>query len=267
MSQFLQQAQALIEEASQYKDNMNEAQKGGGGRFLPEGYAIGRLCEYIEFGNQPQEYEGKAKEPAAEFRLGFALVGKGYENDDGTPYVVRTFNIAESRNDKAKAFKLFKKLNWDGTKKNFAQLLGQHFLVKIVHVENKTTKKKSSRIDLDGFLPPMDQLSKSPYPVPELPEELWKLFLWDRPTMAGWDSLKIEGEKDDGGSKNYIQEQILAALNFDGSPLQQLLLGANIALPEAAPAAATPATTAATPAPVVTPVTEQAISMPSMPAV
>ena len=267
MSEFLKQAQQLIDGASQYKDDMNEAQKGGGGRLLPEGYALGRLCEYVEFGVQPQEYDGKAKPAAPEFRLGFALVGEGYENEDGTPYVVRTFNIAESRNDKAKAFKLFKKLNWDGTKKNFAQLLGAHFLVKITHVENKQTKKKSSRIDLDGFLPPMDQLSKKPYPAPEVPEELWKLFLWDKPTVAGWNSLHIEGTNDEGKSKNYLQETILSAENFEGSPLQQMLLGANIALPEVAEKPVPEQEAAAAPAAPVTPATAGAISMPAMPSV
>lgn len=254
MSQFLQQAQELIDEASQYKDDMTEATKGGGGRLLPEGYALGRLVEYVEFGMQPQEYEGKAKEPAAEFRLGFALTGEGYADEDDKPYVVRTFNISESRNEKAKAFKLFKKLNWDNTKKCFAQLLGAHFLVKIVHVENKTTKKKASRIDLDGFLPPMDALSKKPYPAPDVPDDLWKLFLWDKPTLAGWGSLFIEGKNDEGKSKNYLQEQVLQALNFDGSPLQQLLLGASIALPEAQEAAPEKAPEAQAP-----------VSMPAMP--
>lgn len=233
--------------------DMNEAVKGGGGgRLLPEGYAFGRLVEYIEFGKQPQEFQGQAKDPALEFALGFALTGQGYQNDDGTPYVVRTYNIALSRNEKSRAFKLFKALNWKGTAKSFAQLLGETYLVKIKQVpKSKTDPKIVSRIDLDGFLPPLDPVTRQPYPIAEAPDDMYRLFLWSRPTKEAWDSLYIEGEYE-GKSKNRIQEQILAALDFQGSPLQQLLMASGVTtLPTAAPAvpvAAAPAAVAPTPA-------------------
>ncbi len=239
--------------------DLNEAVKGGGGgRLLPEGYAFGRLVEYIEFGNQPQEFQGQAKAPALEFTLGFALTGQGYQNDDGTPYVVRTYNTALHRNEKARAFKLFKALNWKGTAKSFAQLLGETFLVKIKQVpKSKTDPKIVSRIDLDGFLPPLDPVTRQPYPIADAPDEMYRLFLWSRPTKEAWDSLYIEGEYE-GKSKNRIQEQILAALDFQGSPLQQLLMASGVtalptaapATPVAAPVAAAPAAVAPTPAPV-----------------
>ena len=131
MSAKLAALQALAaQDVAESGIDLNEAVKGGGGgRLLPEGYAFGRLVEYIEFGNQPQEFQGQAKDPALEFTLGFALTGQGYQNDDGTPYVVRTYNTALSRNEKARAFKLFKALNWKGTAKSFALLLGDTFLV------------------------------------------------------------------------------------------------------------------------------------------
>lgn len=239
--------------------DMNEAVKGGGGgRLLPEGYAFGRLVEYIEFGKQPQEFQGQAKDPALEFALGFALTGQGYQNDDGTPYVVRTYNIALSRNEKSRAFKLFKALNWKGTAKSFAQLLGETYLVKIKQVpKSKTDPKIVSRIDLDGFLPPLDPVTRQPYPIAEAPDDMYRLFLWSRPTKEAWDSLYIEGEYE-GKSKNRIQEQILAALDFQGSPLQQLLMASGVttlptaapAAPVAAPVAAAPAAVVPTPAPV-----------------
>ncbi len=239
--------------------DLNEAVKGGGGgRLLPEGYAFGRLVEYIEFGNQPQEFQGQAKAPALEFTLGFALTGQGYQNDDGTPYIVRTYNTALSRNEKSRAFKMFKALNWKGTAKSFAQLLGETFLVKIKQVpKSKTDPKIVSRIDLDGFLPPLDPVTRQPYPIAEAPDEMYRLFLWSRPTKEAWDSLYIEGEYE-GKSKNRIQEQILAALDFQGSPLQQLLMASGVtalptaapATPVAAPVAAAPAAVAPTPAPV-----------------
>ena len=261
MSAKLAALQALAaQDVAESGIDLNEAVKGGGGgRLLPEGYAFGRLVEYIEFGNQPQEFQGQVKAPALEFTLGFALTGEGYQNDDGTPYVVRTYNTALSRNEKARAFKLFKALNWKGTAKSFAQLLGETFLVKIKQVpKSKTDPKIVSRIDLDGFLPPLDPVTRQPYPVAEAPDDMYRLFLWSRPTKEAWDSLYIEGEYE-GKSKNRIQEQILAALDFQGSPLQQLLMASGVtALPTAAPAvpveapvAAAPAAVAPTPAPAV----------------
>lgn len=260
MSAKLAALQALAaQDVAESGIDLNEAVKGGGGgRLLPEGYAFGRLVEYIEFGNQPQEFQGQAKDPALEFTLGFALSGQGYQNDDGTPYVVRTYNTALSRNEKARAFKLFKALNWKGTAKSFAQLLGETFLVKIKQVpKSKTDPKIVSRIDLDGFLPPLDPVTRQPYPIAEAPDDMYRLFLWSRPTEEAWDSLHIEGEYE-GKSKNRIQEQILAALDFQGSPLQQLLMASGVtalptaapAVPVAAPVAAAPAAVAPTPAPV-----------------
>lgn len=250
MSAKLAALQALAaQDVAESGIDLNEAVKGGGGgRLLPEGYAFGRLVEYIEFGNQPQEFQGQAKDPALEFTLGFALTGQGYQNDDGTPYIVRTYNTALSRNEKSRAFKMFKALNWKGTAKSFAQLLGDTFLVKIKQVpKSKTDPKIVSRIDLDGFLPPLDPVTRQPYPIAEAPDDMYRLFLWSRPTKEAWDSLYIEGEYE-GKSKNRIQEQILAALDFQGSPLQQLLMASGVtALPTAAPATPVAAPVAAAP--------------------
>lgn len=263
MSNKLAELQALAnQEVLESGIDMNEAVKGGSGRLLPEGYAFGRLVEYIEYGNQPQEFGGKAKEPALEFSIGFALWGQGYQNDDGTPYIVRTYSTAMSRNEKSRAFKLFKALNWKGTAKGYAQLLGEAFLVKIKHVaKSKADTQIVSRIDLDGFLPPLDPVSKQAYPIPAAADELYRMFLWNRPTKAAWDSLYVEGTYDakDGKpaqSKNRLQETILAALDFQGSPLQQLLLNAGVTtLPAAAPALpAAPAVAAAPAAVAVAPV-------------
>ena len=269
MSAKLAALQALAaQDVAESGIDMNEAVKGGGGgRLLPEGYAFGRLVEYIEFGNQPQEFQGQAKDPALEFTLGFALTGEGYQNDDGTPYVVRTYNTALSRNEKARAFKLFKALNWKGTAKSFAQLLGETFLVKIKQVpKSKTDPKIVSRIDLDGFLPPLDPVTRQPYPVAEAPDDMYRLFLWSRPTKEAWDSLYIEGEYE-GKSKNRIQEQILAALDFQGSPLQQLLMQSGVtALPTAAPATPVAAPVAAAPAAVAPTPAPAAVAAPAVPA-
>lgn len=236
----LAQIRALAAQAAETGADMTQVQKGGGGKLLPVGKSLGRLVEYIEYGNQPQEFEGKAKAPAPEFRLAFELYDEGYTNDDGTPYVIRTFDIAESRNEKAKAFKLFKALNWKNTATHFAQLVGELFLVDIIHVTPKGAGAKPvSRINLDGFLPPLDPRSKKPYDAPPLEEKNLQLFLWEYPTVEGWAALHIEGQRDDGTSKNYLQSKILGALNFPGSALESLLLstGTKFERPADAPAA------------------------------
>lgn len=248
MSQMtMQELLDLANEAAQEGPNMNEAVKGGTSRLLPAGYAFARLVEVVELGNHAQEFQGQKKDPAPEIQLGFALYNTAdrvYQNEDGTPYIIRPYSFALSQNDKARAFLLFKALNWKGTKTSFGQLLGQAFLAKIVHeAKSKTDATIVSRLDLKGFLPPLDAASGMPYPVPEATMDLMRLFLWARPTKGAWDALYVAGQYDakDGKpaqSKNFTQEKIMSALNFDGSPLQQLLMASGIqALPTATVAA------------------------------
>jgi hypothetical protein len=249
----LQQLQALAAQAAETSEDMNEAVAGGqGAKLLTEGYYMARLVEYVEYGNQPQEYNGKAKDPAPEFRLGFALyhndpvLSAEVTNSDGTPYIIRTFNISRSRNDKAGAFLLFKSLNWKATCKSYPELIGEAFLLKIVNKAGKAVGAKvTSRIDLKGFLPPLDAMSRQPYPIPQARDEDLLMFLWEFPSLEVWNSFKIDGQNDDGSSKNWIQNQILGATDFSGSALETLLKTSGVAytIPvKTAPAASTPAT-------------------------
>lgn len=279
----------LANEAAELGPDMNEAVSGGGGRrLLPEGFAFAQLVEVIELGMHPQEFQGQKKAPAPEIQLAFALSGSApdpanpgqvipYTNDDGTPYIERLLPMAISRNEKAGAYLLFKALNWKGTAKNFAQLLGQKYLIKVVHKpKSKTDATIVSRLDLKtGVLPPLDPVSRQPYPIMDAPAEAFKLFLWDRPTKECWDSLYIEGmweakEGKPAQSKNRIQERIMSALNFQGSPLQQMLAGGAAVLPDmSAPAAtaAAPAAPVAPAAPAVPTAQVNAPLAPSAPAV
>ena len=242
--------------------DMSEAVSGGqGARMLPPGIAFAQLIEVVELGKQPQEYNGQAKDPVMEVQLAFALTGQcqtpdangafeKYTNEDGTPYIIRPYSMTMHRNDKAAAFKLFKKLNFKGTAKTFGQLLGQKWLVDVVHVP-KSQKDKTlvSRLNMESFRPAIDPMSGQPYPIPDAPDSYFKAFSWAKPTLAAWDSLFVEGEwaaveAKDGKparaaqSKNRVQETILGAVDFDGSPLQALLLANGKPIPvKAAPAA------------------------------
>lgn len=278
MSSNLQQLLAVANEAQEANGiDMNEAVKGGqGSRLLPVGIAFAQLVEYIELGMHPQEYQGKAKDSALEFSLGFALTGQcqtpsadgtfeKYTNEDGTPYIIRPYSMALGRNEKSTAYKLFKAMNYKGTAKSFGQLLGQKWMVNIVHVpKSKTDPTLVSRIDLASFRPAIDPMSGQMYPIPDAPDSMYRLFSWTKPTLAAWDSLFIEGmyEAKDGkpaASKNRVQEKILSALDFDGSPLQGLLLANGKPIPVKAPAQAV-----AAPAVAVAPTVAQAAPVASV---
>lgn len=228
VNQSLAEIQALAAELVDIDDDMTEVVSGGGGgRKLPVGKSLARLVSYIEYGKQPQEYQGQAKDPAIEFRLGFALYGPGFANDDGTPYVIETFNMSKSRNEKAGAFLLFKMMNYKGTHKNFAQMVGEAFIVDIIDYVPKTAAPGTapkSRLNTKLVLPPVDLLSGATYPVPAVNAADLHLFSWAKPTLSGWDKLYIAGTNDKNESKNWIQETIVGATDFAGSPLETLLL-------------------------------------------
>lgn len=197
----------------------------GGGFEYPAGGCVARIVEYVEYGVQPRPpFEGKAKEPAPHFHLGFALYSKGYCKEDGTPRVIRTFPITMSRNDQSKAFQMFRMLNWTKKHTHFAQLLGDSILVSFVEGTDKAGKTRVN-LDLKGFLPPVDPVSRNPYPCPEATDDLYKLFLWANPTMETWESLHISGDN------NWMQDRCMAAIDYPGSALEALLLGVGSVAP------------------------------------
>ena len=268
VAQLRAQAQAAAQQAA---IDMSQASTGGGGerRVFPAGYAFAQLVEVVEFGKHPQEFGGKAKDPALEFRLGFAIWGgdpaNPYNREDGTPNVIRTWDIKLSNNEKAKAKIAFDKLNYKGTAKSFPELLGEKYLIKIdVKASKADATKKFNDIDLKGTLPPFDPVSRQPYAIPEAPDDVYRLFLWSLPTKAGWDSLFLEGSREDGTSKNYLQEKCLAALDFPGSALEQMLRGSGAAIPSPEELAAQAPVTPAAP-PVAPSVAPAAASVPPLP--
>lgn len=215
----LEELELLMQVDKETSLDMTEETKGGGAkRLLPEGYTLARLCEYIEYGDQPQEYQGETKAPAPEIQLGFELYGEDYLNEDGTPYVEHCYPFSVTRTAKSNAFKMFKIMNWQGDKTRWLELVGKPFIVKVVQYLAADKKTKRSKIDLLSTLPPLDTLSKKPHQVQPLTIENLRVFLWDNPQLAHWDGLEIK-------SNNFIQEGILGAVNFAGSALESLLMG------------------------------------------
>lgn len=209
--------QALKEQARETQTDMTVAVKGGGkARLLPAGHTLAHIVGLVQFGNQPQSYDGQPKNPAPELTLQFALYDEGYCNEDGTPYVVELWPFAESQNEKANSFKMFKQLNWDSTSTTWLDLIGKPIMVQIEQYKGGKDKKEAkSGIKKDGFLPPLDLRTKKPYECPALDEELLVCFLWNYPTLENWDALR-----------DFHKEKCLDALNFVGSDLEAMLLEA-----------------------------------------
>lgn len=252
--------QAAIAAAAQQTPNMNEAQKGGGGDYVPPkaGPCLVTLVAYIESGIQhvPASTFDPIKFPAKDedqVDLVFEVGGKGHEPkvlEDGRKIPERiTVTLKKSLNEKAWFYRIFKALNYDGSATHFAQLVGKHFKANIIH---SVPKKEGGRVyagfkdkntgytfsaptynpvDPETQLPDMEQVRI--FPQPPVVSEL-KVFLWDYASREMWDSLFIDGvyeeKKDDKGnvlypakSKNVIQNKIKAARNFQGSPIAEIL--------------------------------------------
>lgn len=264
--------QAAIAQAVAQGPDMTKPQAGGGGYTPPEaGVCLATLVGYIEIGKQKKTYKGQEK-VVEQVQLIFELAGgknapKEGENGEKIPHRI-TVTETLSLNEKANFFKLFKKLNYNGTAQHCSQLLGKHWLVTVYHdvVEKEGQEKKvfaSLRND-DGysFRPPVriegDELAGTakeiPIAAPERISEL-RLFLWDFPSKEMWDSIYIDGEyperKDEktgkviapAKSKNVIQAKIKSALNWADSPMAELLGAGSLDLPDTTP----PATSADAP--------------------
>ena len=268
MSNVLANLKALAAQNAEVSTDMNVAESGGGGKKLPAGPTLARLVQVIHLGDHPQEYQGVAKDPAEEIVLGFELYGPGFADADGTPFLYRTYPIKVSRNEKAKARKIFLKLNWKKQASTFAELLGESYLLYFKEVDS--TKKPGTKTvvwDQENIQPPIEPLSGKSYDVPAAKEENYKAFLWEFPTKEQWDSIHIPGTWDDGKSKNWIQEKILSAVNFEGSKIHNLL-GGGAAIPTLAQPSlpAAPAVGASIPASPV-PATPALPAVPAVPSV
>ena len=217
-----------------------------------EGVALLRLCSYIELGVYEGEWKGKKKHNA-KVMVEFELVHPDHEikDADGNKrgYHRVWLRINKSGNEKSKYMQLFKKLNYDGAVTvekgkipSMARFLGHAFMGQIYHNEYKD--KVYANLDKDGIyslgaprVPVNDPVTMMPtgeykdIVVPEMSVKP-RLFLWEAPGMPDegykkmWDSIYIEGEKDDGSSKNWIQNLILSEENIalPGSKAEQLFL-------------------------------------------
>ena len=236
--------QDAIKAAAAKTPNMNEAQKGGGDRVIaPEGPARLRLIGYVETGSHASTYLGVEK-VRNKVELIFELSGPNHKPQefDGVKVPFR-ISVKENLflNEKANFFKLFKAMNYTGEATHMAQLLGEDFLGTVYHSTFKNSAgKEVTFATLKG--PNGYNIGKPYFTNPETGEEKritadpaiseQRLFLWDFPSKEMWDALYIDGQWDDGGSKNVFQDKIKAALNYQGSPIDLILQGLSDDLPD-----------------------------------
>ena len=248
---------ALAQEASATVVDQSVATKGGEGYTPPAaGLCPARLVGYVETGVHERSVgAGKPKVQKPQVRLTFELLGPKHppKEKDGVVLpvlITEEFNASSgygALNEKAGLYKVFKRMNYSGTAKHLSQLLGQAFLVTVVHSKSADgTKTYAGLRDESGYqISPPQQTLMDPNTgeatiqqlnVPPARSPL-RLFLWNAaPEIIGkmWDTLFIDGEyparTDDTGavtqaarSKNTLQNAIKEALNFKDSPIFQYL--------------------------------------------
>lgn len=259
MSKFAQAAEAAVKDGK-----VNKADFEGGGDFTyeppVEGPCVARLVSVIEIGNHPQRpYNGQEKPPAPEVIFQFELLGKKHrkeitvKDEAGSEtkkvvYPIITERMAIKAGPRAAYIKLLEALRY-GRKEitHPAMVIGEAFILTIIHGDNgKEGKEKRIyanikdasgnwkvgapvRVNEEGETGPL----KAP---PATVEE--RFLLWDAPNIEQWQSLYIPGsrtKKVDGKetevSKNWIQETIKSALNFDGSAVAAMIASAEGDLP------------------------------------
>lgn len=217
----------------------------------PAGVTVAVFKEYIETGKHPQKpYQGKAKPDAEMVELLFELTHPvknkneyEIEGEKMVAYDTIRVRMAKKTGEKAAFKKLFNAMTYGrADKKHMAQMLGEGFLVTVIHAEsgegdNKRTyanlRNKEGTWFVNAPRTQADPLDPESQPKAiKVPEGLRpvRIFLWDNPTKETWDSLFIDGTRTvkDGNketqiSKNWLQEKIMSAKNFQGSPLDAML--------------------------------------------
>lgn len=225
--------QKYINQAVQQGPDMSKAQtsSGGGSGYTPppEGPVLLRFVGYIEIGQVLDEYQGERR-IKDKVKLIFECHGKNYPNNDR---ITITENL--SLHEKSNFQKIFQAMRaGDDSIRHMSQLLGGAFRGRVYH-HSFTGRDGNKRVfarlrDKNGYSigpsvaedPETGEVRAIQVPEPKTP---LKIFLWNFATKEMWDNLFIEGEYSDGRSKNLLQNEILEAYNFKGSPIDNILNG------------------------------------------
>jgi len=243
--------------AATKQEDLTQATAGGGGfvRELPKaGKSLFRLQSYIEMGKkQPKNATHK---PSVDCILTFELLHPKHmitpEDTTKAPFpMTYTMHIPKAGTATSRYRKLFAAMNYEGTHTHFDTMIGgTPFLGELFHVDSKELdaagKPKATYVNLNDaqgtwkigaprIVDPMTE-AVTVVPVPEMYQE-GKLFLWeeagwsDELISAAWNTLFIDGNRDDGRSKNWIQDGIMQAVDWNESRTRTIVEGGTIELP------------------------------------
>ena len=217
----------------------------------PAGKTTARFVGYIEMGKRKQrDYQGKPRKPEFEVMVVFEFNSKKHrrviDSDEGEKEFTNVHyeTMAIKLGDKGSFKKLFNKMkNGRDSIKHMAQMLGEGFIITVVHNQGKGEKADVTYANIrdgDGswlVAPPQVEDAVTgevtDVPIPEATVPM-RLLIWNSPTKLQWDSLFIEGsytrkkkgsEEEEEVSKNWMQTKIVTgAVDFEGSALEALLL-------------------------------------------
>jgi len=252
---------ALAKSAGEGEGNdQSVAQKGPTREITPAGKTPARFVSYVETGSHMAYHEGKATKNKPMVRGKFELLGKKHRNEhtDNEGNVKVWYNTIEfgmgknrelplSSNEKAGFYKLLKKMmaGRDGIK-NMGEMLGEGFMIEIVHSKSTDGKQTYANMKKDGewtvsapfYDRPGDdgEMEAVALDIPAFNEPI-QFLQQSKACKVMWDTLFIDGEfertvKEEGKderkemvSKNFLQNRILASVTFEGSLLQEALGG------------------------------------------
>ena len=236
-----------IADAAASGDDLNQEKKYGFERKLArEGVALLRLRDYLEMGVQMPK--NKQHKPSLQCRLTFELLHPEHmiapEGKDPFPGII-TIIVSYAGKKGSYYRNLFNAMNYDGTKSHFAQMLGDAFLGTIHHTETNGVKyanlNDSNRVWTIGAPRVTDVINNvaTEVPIPEMHGEP-RLFVWenvgtsDKQIKEMWDSIYIDGENNDGESKNWIQKTISSDENIEwaGSRTAEVVNAGIVELPD-----------------------------------
>lgn len=208
-------------------------------RELPRaGVALLRLVDYIETGRH--EAKNPQHKPSLKVLLTFELSHPDHMIEiDGKQVPQKiTVRVNKTYSDKGKYMPLFKAMNrcFGNQYNHFVQMIGKPLIAEVYHSEWEG--KKYANLDIDGSWSFKEAAQedvftkvKTPIPVPELHGKP-KVFLWEAEGLTDaqitemWESIFIEGTRtNDKGtevSKNWIQETIMANIEWAGSTVEAL---------------------------------------------
>ncbi len=229
-------AKAMAAKLTKGKPDQRIAEKGGGFDPPAAGKAKLRFIGYVEQGRQVELFQGRPRE-RNKVQLVFELVNRKKHPpltlEDGTEVPRRIkIELTESLSERATLFQLRRQMDPEDTKSHIAQMIGDAFIGKVYHhtFEAQGREITVARLKPKGgnytIEPPFEEDEDGELTEIAVADPLSEvlLFFWDSPTLEMWDSLYIEGEYEKGRSKNVIQETLRRAVNWEGSPMYELLV-------------------------------------------